>query len=233
MAVRSIQFNPDGDVELDEKLIKIVSGQFDVGLLESLNLSNIGIRVLGLNLSLCVSLTDFDISHNRLESLSGIEGAVNLERLNATHNMISDVTPLRFLLKLQVLKLEGNRIASLDSVAQLTQLPALRSISLRGRDEQDPNPVCVSNEEYLADINRLFPRARCLDGRYFCKDEMNPKFVDAGKENEFELPPSKPWVTDADFNGIIWDPAKASLLSERNVRAQTAECLKAAAAATK
>jgi|AKZA01.1.fsa_nt_gi Leucine Rich Repeat. len=72
-------------------------------------------------------LTSLDVSGQNVKELTGLEFAVNLVKLNISHNLLTDIYPLRGNAKLAVLALHGN---NLHSLAALKNLKGLISISI-------------------------------------------------------------------------------------------------------
>ena len=66
-------------------------------------------------------------SHAGLKSLKGLETFYNLKQVNLANNALSDLEPLRYLTKLEVLLLDDNQ---LQSAAVLLTLPRLRQVTL-------------------------------------------------------------------------------------------------------
>ena len=72
------------------------------------------------------NLLILNISHNKLKSLTGLEGCRRLVFLNAKHNSISSVSTLTQLVKLKELFLGYNQISN----ASLKEFEGLRSLTL-------------------------------------------------------------------------------------------------------
>ena len=165
--------------------------------------------------------------------------AESLLHLDLSHNNITDISVLVHLRKLQTLKVHGNKIASLDSVTPLgAAITSLRTLQLQASDlKSDQNPCCVSvsRPEYCKVMARAFTTVRCLDGHYFCKDEVDPSLGDLiGQDFEVQLPESKPWFSEKALQSIstnIMDASKCGVMTEKAVYNATADAKKTAEAA--
>ncbi len=71
------------------------------------------------------SLTLLDASNRDIVNLTGLEYAINLDRLTLWQNQISDLSPLAGLTKLTKLKLYRNQIVDISPIANLTNLNGL------------------------------------------------------------------------------------------------------------
>ena len=72
-----------------------------------------------------VSLKEFDLSHNRLTCLGGIEFPTSLEKLQLEGNQLTCLAGVRFPISLKTLDLEGNQITSLAGVTLPLSLTVL------------------------------------------------------------------------------------------------------------
>jgi Leucine-rich repeat (LRR) protein len=220
------------DLVLTEELVRVASGQFDVSLINTIALNDLGLRSLSSALERCTSLTSLNLSSNRLMSVEGLEFVSGtLQILDISNNSISRLDTLSQFKKLEVLKVQQNRIESLEALGAMSSatMPALRSIYLQTRDRQLANPVCAEKETYAKCMNERFPKLRSLDGHYFLKEQANPMFIDAGDDQEVKLPASTPWLTEEGLRSLVTDPTKAGLITEKAFFALAAESKKLAA----
>ncbi len=72
------------------------------------------------------TLTGLPAENRGITNLTGIEYAVNLERLHLSGNQISDISPLEGLAKLILLRLSANQISNLSPLSALMNLTTLR-----------------------------------------------------------------------------------------------------------
>lgn len=72
-------------------------------------------------------VTQLICSHAGLNSLEGLQTFYNLKQVNLGNNQISDLTPIKFLSKLEVLLLNDNQ---LTQVPELLNLPKLKQVNL-------------------------------------------------------------------------------------------------------
>lgn len=223
--------------ELTEGLIKYATGQFDVQIVQILELPGISLSSLGIAFQQCTSIHTLDLSENALTSLGGIQPLKDcLVTLRIRRNQLQTLDPLRGFAALEVLHAEENLIDSFEGLAAVdpSSAPALRGLHLQDKDGNRANPVCNDRAKYVAYIRRTFPHVRCIDGHYFYRDEINPKYVDDGDDQEVALPPSKPWIGVGYFDDVLTgNPSKVGVMSEKAFYNSVAECQKVAAAAAK
>ena len=70
-------------------------------------------------------LTELDTTESRIEDLTGLEHATNLENLDLGYNEIKDVSPLSGLKNLEQLSLTYNEIVDILPLSELTNLKRL------------------------------------------------------------------------------------------------------------
>ena len=111
-------------------------------------------------------LTTLNANSRRISDLTGMEYALNLQRLELTHNKISVVSPLMNLSFLKKLVLNNNKIQDLSP---LSSLDNLEHLDLHENDIVDLSPLSsltglthlnlhenkISNISPLSDLNRL------------------------------------------------------------------------------
>jgi hypothetical protein len=222
------------ELVLTEELLRIASGQFDVTIITATILTDLGLRSLGNGFEKCTSLVTLDLSRNKLTSIDGLLFlSGTLQHLDLSSNSIANVTLLAQFKSLEVLKLQENAIDLFDALGNMSSgtMPALRSIYLQTKDGQMANRICADKEAYSKGMNERFAKIRSLDGHYFLKEQANPNFVDVGNDQEVKLPPSVPWVTEESLKGIVADPTKAGLITEKAFYTMASESRKIAAAA--
>ena len=229
--------NKDDGNELTEGLIKYATGQFDVQLVQLLELPGIGLTSLGVAFQQCSAIQTLDLSENALTSLGGIQPLKDcLVTLRIRKNQIQTLDPLRGFIALEVLHVEGNAIDSFEGLAAIdpSSTPALRALHLQDKEGNGANPICRDRAKYVAYLSRTFPHVRCIDGHYFYRDEINPKYVEDDNDQEIALPPSKPWIGVGYFDDVLTgNPSKVGVMSEKALYNAVADCQKVVAAASK
>lgn len=217
---------------LDENILKLVSGQFDVSLISYVTLCHFNLRSLSNGFSDCISLVELDLSYNSLTSLNGLLPlAAQLERFNVSHNQLSKLTELATFTKLTTLYAQENKVADISSLADIPNT-TLQILYLQNRDLNSncSNTVCsCDRNKYLAAIVSRFSKTlRCLDGHYFNYEEANPKFILAEHEkmSVIDLPKSMGWVTDAYFRSVLFDADKVGVMTEKSFQRLVIDCRK-------
>eukprot|EP00668_Euglena_longa_P038340 GGOE01049340.1.p1 GENE.GGOE01049340.1~~GGOE01049340.1.p1 ORF type:complete len:239 (+),score=74.45 GGOE01049340.1:79-795(+) len=195
----------EGETEMSEELIKLASGQFDIGSVQRLVLCALNITRIAA-LQGCSSLTSLDLSNNALFACTGLDAVSGqLRTLNVAHNKLSDLSPLRILTSLEILKLQGNRVAEVAQFFNLTPLPQLRSVYFQDHDNRNQNPVCTL-AEYRASLQAAAPKLTCIDGDYFLGLGFEPKDRKSlllEDRPPITLPPSEPWVGDTCWANVL------------------------------
>ncbi|MCV9884481.1 leucine-rich repeat domain-containing protein [Metabacillus halosaccharovorans] len=136
--------------------IKIADANLEDAIRNELGISNRDLTDRDLE-----SLTSLSASGLDIESLEGLEYAVNLQYLNVSFNRITDLSPLAGLTSLQSLSLWDNKVKDLTSLAGLTNLTDL---DLDTNDVTDVSPLSgltklqtlwlINNE--ITDITALY-----------------------------------------------------------------------------
>ena len=184
------------DVVITSELIKLVSGQFDVGSVLHLPLCGLGIRHLE-SLDGLSSLTTLDLSGNRLTKITNLAPVARcLQRLDLRHNGIVRLEGLQVLQALEVVKLQGNAVADTSTVLCLAGLPCLRAVHLQDPGGRHANPVCRA-AGYKELLLKRLPRIGNLDGEYFLSEECRPRVVGDGETDDIRVGPPVRWVPEA------------------------------------
>eukprot|EP00667_Euglena_gracilis_P019927 EG_transcript_21433 len=195
----------EGETEMSEDLIRLASGQFDVASVQRLALGGLGIARVSA-LQGCTNLTSLDLSSNALYACTGLEPvAGQLRTLLLAHNKVSDLSPLRSLAALEILKLQGNRVADVTQCSHLTPLLSLRTVYFQDRDGRNQNPICT-HAEYRACLQAAAPRLTCIDGHYFLGQGFEPqdwKALLREDQPPVTLPPSEAWVGDGYWGNVL------------------------------
>jgi len=188
---------PARESVLDEASIKAASKQFDLSLVFKLAMPQMGIRRIA-NLDLVPSLTELDLSHNRIERIEGLQGLDSLKRLVLAGNAIERIEGLNSLEALETLQLQGNSISNLDDVQCLTGLQCLRHFQLQAPGGEERNPIC-EHPAYRSAVRRMLPRLQTLDGeRVVLADAALPKGA-SGAAADLIFAEPEPWLRDFDF----------------------------------
>ncbi|MDE0317652.1 MAG: leucine-rich repeat domain-containing protein [Candidatus Poribacteria bacterium] len=92
--------------------------------------------------------------HDDIESLKGLEHAVNLHALKLAFNQISDISPLAGLVNLKILDLQHNQISDISPLAGLVNLKLLR---LQHNQISDISPLAglLGLQELFLGLNQI------------------------------------------------------------------------------
>lgn len=101
-------------------------------------------------------VTQLICSHAGLNSLEGLQSFYNLKQVNLGNNQISDLAPIKFLSKLEILLLNDNQ---LTQVPELLNLPKLQQVNL----ENNAQLQCGDIQQLLriSDVDLTQPK-QCL-----------------------------------------------------------------------
>ena len=109
-------------------------------------------------------LKKLDVSHNELNSLSGIDALQDLVQLSVESNLISSLVGLHQLGSLMELYMGNNNIAKISEIDNLRMLPKLIIVDLAG------NPVC-NDSCYRLYALYCVRRLKVLDGASITAEE--------------------------------------------------------------
>ena len=184
---------------MTEASFKAASKQFDLSLVFKLAMPRLGIRRIE-NLTLVPSLTELDLSQNRISRLEGLNGLESLKRLVLAKNEIERLEGLEQLNGLETLQMQGNRITNIDDVQSLSSLPCLRHVQfqVRGGEPQERNPMC-DYPAYRTAVRRMLLQLQTLDDeRTLLSDAALPRdSAEALAALSFAEP--EPWLKDFDW----------------------------------
>lgn len=181
------------NVEIDQKLITTLSGQFEIGSVIKLDLNSLGLKSIK-NLNRCIRLEFLDLSNNQIEKIEGFEHVIKLKRLNLSNNRIKKIEGLSIAKSLQYVTLENNEIESLEDLKDLQNLPNLKYINLKG------NPVC-DKEGFDETLKSLCKKLQFINGEHIAL--RFPSVIFDEQEETFEIPVSKSWTVDSNQNSIF------------------------------
>jgi len=127
----------------------------------------------------CTSLTDLDISCNKITDVSPLSGLDQLVSLNLASNLITNIDCFRNLTSLEQLKLEGNKITSIKCLGNLKQLSKIR---LSDHLVRLTNPICsdklyphniINTLQQIIEIDGLRVRGKGSDFFKLCNRNVN------------------------------------------------------------
>ncbi|XP_021093251.1 leucine-rich repeat and guanylate kinase domain-containing protein isoform X2 [Heterocephalus glaber] len=126
---------------LDNNEIEEISGLEMCSSLTHLSLANNKITTVnGLNM---LPIKILCLNNNQIEKITGLEDLKVLQNLDLSHNQISSLQGLEDHNLLEVINLEDNKIAELDEIEYIENLPILRIINLLR------NPIQEKSEYWL------------------------------------------------------------------------------------
>ena len=70
-------------------------------------------------------LTELELDNRSIDSIEGLEYAINLKKLDLSDNDIEDISPLKQLKKLEHLNLKENKISDISAIRDLKKLKSL------------------------------------------------------------------------------------------------------------
>eukprot|EP00965_Chrysotila_dentata_P260516 6213937-Pleurochrysis_carterae.AAC.7 len=192
-----------------------------------------GLRTIE-NLAKCTSLTALDLSHNRIDRISGLTALTQLKRLNLLDNEISTLENLNSLQSLESLQIQGNQITNIDDVTHLSELPNLMTLYFRTlledgtADPEETNPLC-SHPAYRTCARRALPRLRCLDGEWL---ELVDAVEDGDQETALVVPEVKPqpWFSKQELADALAG-GQVDISGAEEFEAMVTECKRASARA--
>eukprot|EP00760_Papus_ankaliazontas_P039507 PhM_4_TR9603/c0_g1_i1/m.93792 len=210
------------ETPLTESLIKYASGQYDVAIVQTLSLPNVGLANLDA-LEHCQMLTSLDVSCNFLRGpLPKFDATTSalcttLKFLDLSHNELDNIEAITSLRGVEVLRLEANLLDSLDAVMCVTAMPKLRRVYF------DKNPFVAKSPKYREALLSASTTLRCVDGEYLAAEGQalrreRERVVECGLE-DIVIPPSKPWIRDDFFERTLTEPSQVQLSEEKNFRA--------------
>ena len=134
------------DIE-DINLIKAIN--------RTLNKENLNSNITKEDMEL---ITELDISGENIESLNGIEYAINLVDLNISNNNISDISFVSKLTKLERLNASNNNISDISCIATLTNLIELdlsNVVRLSHTDSLEGKSNKIEDISYISKLKKI------------------------------------------------------------------------------
>lgn len=191
---------------LSDKLLKQISGAYDLELVTRIDLSIEECTRKGIDkfntlsgIESLVNLVELDISGHNISDLKPLNSLLKLQKLNISQNELTDVNGIQVLENLEHLQLQGNMLRSLAYLEDLTQISTLKHLYLQ-KDGID-NPLC-GHPSYSTSMLRKFPNLTSLDGeRLKLKVSAQKALLEsmAVPKAAFEVPQSKPWLEHFDW----------------------------------
>jgi len=189
---------------ISPQLIKKVTGEYDLEIVQWLSLSGNGIRCIE-NLLSCSNLLELDLSHNQIRQIEGLDALAKLQKLNLASNRIQRLENLDHLEALEQLELQGNQITCVDDVSSLQHLARLKHFYLKNYDGSKSNPAC-DHPSYSTIVLRYLTKLTVLDGesthlqKYMGDWE---KLLESLQPDECKTPPIERWCDGIDLNDDI------------------------------
>ncbi|XP_069760643.1 leucine-rich repeat-containing protein 61 isoform X3 [Narcine bancroftii] len=196
----------DETVKISVKLLKLISGEFDLESILFLKLTKMGICSLGC-IDDCVNLERLDLSRNDISNLKPLASLRLLTVLNLSANRISNLDPLHACENLQSLNLAGNLISSFDALHSITDLKNLDTMRLKDTICSFSNPgerVSGRGSDLYQLCKNIDASLKEIDGSVPIHAPLVPKkWVEDGY---WELKPMQQTQTDEaieQFHGLV------------------------------
>eukprot|EP00941_MAST-03F_sp_MAST-3F-sp1_P004398 g4398.t1 len=193
-------------------IIQNNTGDFDLSSTKRISLHNRGFDEIGNVLSECHSCHSLSLAYNNISRIENLSNLKRLKSLDLSFNQLTRLENLSALQSLERIQLEGNNLANLENaLAELRQIPSLRSLSFQNPNNKDSNPLCHT-PNYLERITDALPRLTTIDGEAVALAKtVADALLDSVHNSSItvELPPSQPW-TDENFWKSSTDAPKAA-----------------------
>ncbi|KAL4859788.1 Leucine-rich repeat and guanylate kinase domain-containing protein [Chlorella vulgaris] len=166
-ALKALILNNNGGISLVGGLEKCPD-------LNTLVLSHNAVTSLGSSLKKSAKLEKLSLSHNQVTHLgSALQGCPMLIELRLNHNQLRALPDeLASNTRLRIVECGGNPIASVADIQVLSQLPQLRSVSLKGC------PLAAT-PDYRQRMAELLPRLEILDNQRIAERPRKQQQLDA------------------------------------------------------
>lgn len=195
---------------LTEAAIKKAGSEYDVEVVQRVNISRSGINKLA-GLLNCTALLELSLPHNQIIRMEGLGALSRLEKLNLSFNRVVKIEGLEGLSALRRLDLRGNQVRELAGLDGLTAAGGLTHLSLRSAGAPTPgeaaaNPVCAL-PGYAEAVDRATGgRLRFVDGESASLARLVAGAGLAGDGTALSPDPAytnplapEPWATAGDF----------------------------------
>ena len=137
-------------MEISDSLIKSASGEYDVEVVRRLTIDGAKIGKIAC-LERCHRLVELNLPRNKIVVIEGLDNLASLVRLDLAANMIRRLDGLGALQLLENLDLRDNKIPNAEDAENLTALPQLVHLHLKG------NP-CAENYGYYKIVTTILPQ---------------------------------------------------------------------------
>ncbi|GMI27161.1 hypothetical protein TeGR_g10782 [Tetraparma gracilis] len=195
---------------LTKDLIKHVSGEYDLEIVQSLKLTSLELPAIT-SLESCTNLLHLNLSKNNIPAIgAGLKTLSSLISLDLSCNKLTMLNDSFFGLKsLTTLALEGNELSDVLDINNLDKVSATLTTLYFRSDINQPalslsNPV-VEKESYHDTVLRVLPNLRLLDGESV---ELRGIVAALGVGDEVQADPkfsvpleTEDWLAGADENG--------------------------------
>ncbi|XP_048583375.1 leucine-rich repeat-containing protein 61 [Nematostella vectensis] len=155
--------NARGNRAITAHMLKLETGEFELGSIHSLDLSNMGIQDLSI-VGQCTGLLYLNLSSNNITSLTQLGNLKLLEMLDLSSNKISSLNGMENLTNLGSVNLASNMVMSIDELQCLSDLENLTKLRLQDFVRKQSNPVCQSTKDYKKRVQEILPNLKVLDG---------------------------------------------------------------------
>ncbi|KAL9650754.1 hypothetical protein ABK040_001807 [Willaertia magna] len=179
-------------IEIDQKLISMISGQFEMISVLKLDLNSLSLNKIK-NLNRCIKMEYLDLSQNNIQKMEGLENLVNLKRFNLSNNQIEVIEGIENLKNLEYFNLENNNIKNFEDISQLQFLPKLKYINLNG------NPISQKSG-FDEEIKKLCKSIQVINGEHIALKSFQVPF---DEKESIEIPQTLPWTTDDNGKSIF------------------------------
>ena len=207
---------------LTKDLIKHVSGEYDLEMVQTLKLVSLELPSI-MSLESCLNLRDLNLSSNSITEVSGLKTLSNLLRLDLSCNKITLLREKCFdgLSSLEFLSLEGNAIADVDNVNALSSLSGtLRTVYFQSYYKEFANPL-VAHPTYLIAVLRAVPKLANLDGESLELREAagGEIFLDVKPDPKYLVDlPVEDWLSDCAETRELTNEGQRSIMDKHEVK---------------
>lgn len=146
------------EVQITPKIIKILTGQFDLESVRILKLNNLYIRRIE-TVHFCNNLEHLNLSNNNIRNIEGIEGLIQLKYLDLSFNQIEHLANIDTLKNLRILNMKHNQLDTIEELKILILFPLLQDVNFQ------QNPICKIPNYYNI-IRDYIPHISIIDDEH-------------------------------------------------------------------